>query len=76
MALLTRARRRICVEHQTDIVSELLMSGGETDIRDDGRLIRCFDDRIAFPKIKEEPVERHQGNRAVQFVCDSGSEWS
>jgi hypothetical protein len=48
-----RASRRICIEGQTDIVNQLLMGGGKTDIRDDGRLVRRFDESCALAEVKE-----------------------
>ena len=48
----TRASRRICVKGQTNVVDQLLMSRGKADIRNDGRLVRRFDDRRPLSKVE------------------------
>ena len=46
------ASRSICIKGQTHVVDELLMRGGETNIRDDGPLLRCFDDSRPLPEVE------------------------
>jgi len=44
--------RRHTYERINNVVDQLLMSRGKADIRNDGRLVRRFDDRRRLSKVE------------------------